>query len=88
LNRFGCLDPWNEVEAAAKVERDVGVALESWIRRQAVGDSIVIMPMAPVRDWFKWLEFSPAVSEAIDCTDPQRYTTTFAKARPRKRLIG
>jgi DNA primase len=34
------------------------------------------------------LEFSRSVAEAIERTDPQRYTTTFAKAgRERKILI-
>jgi DNA primase len=40
------------------------------------------MPIEPARDWSECLEFSRAVSAAIERTDPQRYTTKFTKARP------
>jgi bifunctional non-homologous end joining protein LigD len=46
------------------------------------------VPVKPSRDWSDCLEFSRAVSEAIERADPQTYTTAFAKAgRERKILI-
>lgn len=48
----------------------------------------VVMPVKPARDTTECLKFSRAVSDAIVGTNPQRYTTAFAKAgRERKILI-
>ena len=89
------LDPgpevaWKDVVAAAKVVRDVLMALklESWVKTTGGRGLHVVMPITPARDWSECLEFSRSVAEAIERTDPQRYTTTFAKAgRERKILI-
>ena len=89
------LDPgpevaWKHVATAAKVVRDVlkTLALESWVKTTGGRGLHVVMPIKPTRDWSECLTFSRAVSEAIERTDPQRYTTTFAKAgRERKILI-
>ena len=46
------------------------------------------MPIKPAREVAECLEFSRGVSDAIVRTDPQLYTTTFAKVgRERKILI-
>jgi bifunctional non-homologous end joining protein LigD len=89
------LDPgpqvaWKDVVAAAKVVRDVLMALEleSWVKTTGGRGLHVVMPITPARDWSECLEFSRSVAEAIERTDPQRYTTRFAKAgRARKILI-
>jgi bifunctional non-homologous end joining protein LigD len=89
------LDPgpevaWKDVVAAAKVVRDVlrALKLESWVKTTGGRGLHVVMPITPARDWSECLEFSRSVAEAIERTDPQRYTTTFAKAgRERKILI-
>jgi bifunctional non-homologous end joining protein LigD len=89
------LDPgpevtWTHVVAAAKVVRDVlkALKLEAWVKTTGGRGLHVVMPITPSRDWSECLGFSRAVSEAIERTDPQRYTTTFAKAgRERKILI-
>jgi bifunctional non-homologous end joining protein LigD len=89
------LDPgpevaWTHVVAAARVVRDVAkvLKLETWVKTTGGRGLHVVMPIKPSRDWSECLEFSRAVSEAIERTDPQRYTTTFAKAgRERKILI-
>jgi bifunctional non-homologous end joining protein LigD len=89
------LDPgsevtWKDVVSAAKVVRDVlaALALESWVKTTGGRGLHVVMPMKPARNWSECLEFSRAVAVAIERTDPQRYTTAFAKAgRERKILI-
>jgi bifunctional non-homologous end joining protein LigD len=48
----------------------------------------VVVPLVPHAGWSDCLEFSRALSEAIERTDPGTYTTQFAKAgRERKILI-
>lgn len=81
------LDPgpevaWKDVVAAAKVVRDVlsALKLESWVKTTGGRGLHVVIPITPARDWSECLEFSRSVAEAIERTDPQRYTTTFAKA--------
>jgi bifunctional non-homologous end joining protein LigD len=89
------LDPgpevaWKEVVAAATVVREVlkALDLESWVKTTGGRGLHVVMPIQRARDWSECLQFSRAVSEAIERTDPQRYTTTFAKAgREQKVLI-
>ena len=79
-NRFVWdLDPgpevaWKDVVAAAKVVRAVlrALALESWVKTTGGRGLHVVMPITPARDWSECLEFSRAVSEAIERTDPQR----------------
>jgi bifunctional non-homologous end joining protein LigD len=48
----------------------------------------VVVPIKPAREVSECLEFSRGVSDAIVRTDPQLYTTSFAKVgRERKILI-
>jgi bifunctional non-homologous end joining protein LigD len=88
------LDPgpevaWKDVVAGAKVVRDVlkALDLESWVKTTGGRGLHVVVPIAPARDWSDCLEFSRAVSEAIERTDPQRYTTTFAKAGRQQKIL-
>jgi bifunctional non-homologous end joining protein LigD len=88
------LDPgpevaWQDVVAGAKVVRDVlkALDLESWVKTTGGRGLHVVVPIAPARDWSECLEFSRAVSEAIERTDPQRYTTTFAKAGRQQKIL-
>jgi bifunctional non-homologous end joining protein LigD len=89
------LDPgpevtWKQVVAAATMVRDVleALELESWVKTTGGRGLHVVMPIKRARDWSECLEFSRAVSQAIERTDPHMYTTTFAKAgRERKILI-
>jgi bifunctional non-homologous end joining protein LigD len=81
------LDPgpevtWKEVVAAAKVVRDVlkALDLEAWVKTTGGRGLHVVLPITPARDWSECLEFSRAVADAIQRTDPQRYTTRFTKA--------
>jgi bifunctional non-homologous end joining protein LigD len=59
------LDPgpevaWKDVVAAAKVVRDVLIALklESWVKTTGGRGLHVVMPLTPARDWSECLEFS------------------------------
>lgn len=82
--------PWKEVVAAARVVRSVlqALKLESWVKTTGGRGLHVVMPVKPARDTTECLKFSRAVSDAIVGTNPQRYTTAFAKAgRERKILI-
>jgi bifunctional non-homologous end joining protein LigD len=89
------LDPgpavtWNQVVKAAGLVRAVlkTLGLTSWVKTTGGRGLHVVAPIKPARDVAKCLEFSRDVSEAIARTDPQLYTTTFAKlGRERKILI-
>jgi bifunctional non-homologous end joining protein LigD len=89
------LDPgpavtWKQVVKAAGLLRDVlkTLGLTSWVKTTGGRGLHVIVPITPARDVAKCLEFSRDVSEAITRTDPQLYTTTFAKlGREHKILI-
>lgn len=43
--------------------------------------------MTPAADWQACLDFSRAVAGAIEQHDPQRYTTAFAKAGRRRKIL-
>jgi bifunctional non-homologous end joining protein LigD len=89
------LDPgpeveWKHVVAAARVVRDVleTLGLSSWVKTTGGYGLHVVVPITPAHDWSECLEFARAVSEVIERTRPELYTTTFAKAgRERKILI-
>jgi len=89
------LDPgpevtWKQVVKAAGLVREVlkTLGLTSWVKTTGGRGLHVVVPIAPARIVAKCLEFSRDVSEAIARTDPQLYTTTFAKlGRERKILI-
>jgi len=89
------LDPgpevtWKQVAKTAGFVRAVlkSLGLMSWVKTTGGRGLHVVMPINPGRDVAQCLEFSRDVSEAISRTDPQLYTTTFAKlGRERKVLI-
>jgi bifunctional non-homologous end joining protein LigD len=47
----------------------------------------VVAPLVPHADWASCLDFSRALSEAIEGTDPELYTTQFAKAGREQRIL-
>jgi bifunctional non-homologous end joining protein LigD len=89
------LDPgpavtWKQVVKAAGLVRAVlkTLGLRSWVKTTGGRGLHVVVPIKPARQVAECLEFSRVVSDAIARTDPQLYTTTFAKlGRERKILI-
>jgi bifunctional non-homologous end joining protein LigD len=89
------LDPgpaitWKQVVKAAGLVRDVlkTLGLTSWVKTTGGRGLHIVVPIKPGPVVAKCLEFSRDISEAIARTDPQLYTTTFAKlGRERKILI-
>jgi bifunctional non-homologous end joining protein LigD len=89
------LDPgpdvtWKQVVIAAKLVRDVLATLEikSWVKTTGGRGLHVVVPLVPRRTVAACLEFSRAVAEAIEHTNPRAYTTKFPKVgRERKILI-
>jgi bifunctional non-homologous end joining protein LigD len=89
------LDPgpevtWKQVVKAARLVRAAlkTLGLNSWVKTTGGRGLHVILPIKPSRNVAACLEFSRNVSEAIARTDPQIYTTAFAKVgRERKVLI-
>jgi hypothetical protein len=62
------------------------LGLTSWVKPTGGLGLHVVVPIKPARDVAERLEFARDVSEAIACTEPQLYTTTFARlARERWR---
>ena len=88
------LDPgpevgWKPVVTAAALVRDVltTLGLASWVKTTGRRGLHVVVPITPERDWSACLAFARAVSEAIARTDPERYTTTFAKAGREEKVL-
>jgi bifunctional non-homologous end joining protein LigD len=89
------LDPgpavtWKQIVQAAGLVRAVlkRLGLTSWVKTTGGRGLHVVVPIKPAHDVAKCLEFSRHVAEAIARTDPQLYTTRFAKlGRERKILI-
>jgi bifunctional non-homologous end joining protein LigD len=89
------LDPgpdvsWKQVVTGARLVREVltTLKLRSWVKTTGGRGIHVVVPLKPRRTVAECLEFSRAVAEAIARTDPERYTTAFAKSgRERKILI-
>ena len=81
---------WKQVIEAARLVRTLlgNVGLESFPKTTGGNGLHIVVPLAPRAGWRECLEFSRALSEAIERHDPARYTTAFAKAgRERKILI-
>jgi bifunctional non-homologous end joining protein LigD len=89
------LDPgpdvsWQQVVRAAEFVREVltTVKLRSWVKTTGGRGLHVVVPLKRKRTVAECLAFSRAVGEMIVRSDPQGYTTTFARSgRDRKILI-
>jgi len=82
--------PWERVVDSARLVRKMleTVDLESFPKTTGGKGLHVVVPLVPRADWRQCLEFSRALSEAIERHDPALFTTAFAKAgRERKILI-
>ncbi len=81
------LDPGDEVgwpgvvTAARTVRRALdALGLDSFVKTTGGRGLHVVAPLVPSADWSDCLAFTRALAEAIARSDPERYTTTFAKA--------
>jgi bifunctional non-homologous end joining protein LigD len=89
------LDPgdrvgWPRVVEAARVVRRAleALDLESFVKTTGGRGLHVVVPLVPHADWSQCLDFSRALSEALERSAPEAYTTQFAKAgRGNKILI-
>jgi bifunctional non-homologous end joining protein LigD len=89
------LDPgpavtWKQIVKGAGLMRAVlrTLGLKLWVKTTGRRGLHVVAPIKPARQVVECLEFSRGVSDAITRTDPDLYTTTFAKlGRERKILI-
>ena len=89
------LDPgdqvtWPQVVKAARAVRAVLEALDlaSFVKTTGGRGLHVVVPMVPHADWTECLAFSRGLSEALERTRPELYTTEFARAgRSRKILL-
>ena len=89
------LDPgkdvtWTQIVEAGRTVRKALAALdlESFPKTTGGRGLHVVVPLTPHADWSACLDFSRALSEAIERSDPETYTTQFARAgRERKILI-
>jgi bifunctional non-homologous end joining protein LigD len=89
------LDPgdqvaWGQVVKAARTVRGVLEALDlaSFVKTTGGKGLHVVVPLVPQADWTECLAFSRALSEALERSQPELYTTEFAKAgRTRKILL-
>jgi bifunctional non-homologous end joining protein LigD len=80
---------WKQVVTAARLARDVleTLGLESWVKTTGGRGLHVVVPIRPDREWSECLRFARDLSEAITRTDPDRYTTAFAKAGREDKLL-
>ena len=88
------LDPgedvtWPEVMAAARSVRAAleALDLESWVKTTGGRGLHVVAPLQPHADWSECLEFSRGLSEALERAHPDRYTTEFAKAGRKRKIL-
>ena len=88
------LDPgeevtWPEVMAAARSVRAAleALDLESWVKTTGGRGLHVVAPLQPRADWSECLEFSRGLSKALERAHPDRYTTEFAKAGRKRKIL-
>ena len=88
------LDPgedvtWPEVMTAARSVRAAleALDLESWVKTTGGRGLHVVAPLQPHADWSECLEFSRGLSEALERAHPDRYTTEFAKAGRKRKIL-
>lgn len=81
---------WPAVVGAARLIRDLlaEVDLASFVKTTGGRGLHVVVPLVPRADWSACLEFARGVAEALERTQPDTFTTKFARAgRTRKMLI-
>jgi bifunctional non-homologous end joining protein LigD len=88
------LDPgenvsWPQVIAAARVVRRAleALDLESFPKTTGGRGLHIVVPLVPMADWAQCLVFSRALCEAIEAADSTRYTTQFAKAGRKNKIL-
>ena len=88
------LDPgaavgWPRVVEAARVVRKALAALdlESYCKTTGGRGLHVVTPLEPHADWSACLAFARALSEAIERTDPDAYTTRFKKRGRQNKIL-
>ena len=88
------LDPgeeikWDQVIAAARAVRSAleALDLESWVKTTGGRGLHVVAPLKPYAEWSACLEFCRGLSEALERAQPDRYTTEFAKAGRRRKIL-
>jgi bifunctional non-homologous end joining protein LigD len=81
--------PWPRVIQAARSVRATLLALdlESFVKTTGGRGLHVVVPLRPHADWAQCLAFSRALSEALERTDPEIYTTDFAKAGRASKIL-
>ena len=88
------LDPgenvkWTQVISAARLVRKVLAAteLESFVKTTGGRGLHVVAPITPTCDWSRCLEFSRSLSYMIEKSDPETFTTQFAKAGRESKIL-
>jgi bifunctional non-homologous end joining protein LigD len=88
------LDPGDDVtwprvvQCARVVQRALdALDLQSFPKTTGGRGLHVVVPLLADADWSECLEFSRALSEAIERTDREAYTTRFAKAGRRDKIL-
>jgi bifunctional non-homologous end joining protein LigD len=88
------LDPgpdvrWPAIVAAARQLREVlrVLKLESWVKTTGGRGLHVVVPLKPRLEWDACLEFSRRVAEIIVRSDPDRFTTAFAKTGRESKIL-
>lgn len=81
--------PWTDVIRAARMVRDAlgALDLESFVKTTGGRGLHVVVPLRPRADWAACLDFARALSVALERADPATYTTEFAKAGRRGRIL-
>jgi bifunctional non-homologous end joining protein LigD len=85
----GPLVSWKQVVKVATLVRDVlkTLGLRSWVKTTGGRGVHVVVPLKRKRTVTECLDFSRAISEAIEETDPRAYTTAFAKAGRERQIL-
>ena len=88
------LDPgervaWPDVVRAGRLVRKAleALDLESYPKTTGGRGLHVVVPLVPHADWSACLDFSRALSEAIERSDPAAFTTQFAKAGRENKIL-
>jgi bifunctional non-homologous end joining protein LigD len=88
------LDPgedvtWPGVVEAARVVRAAlqALGLKSWVKTTGGRGLHVVVPLVPAAEWNVCLDFSRRLAETIERSAPEKYTTNFAKAGRRRKIL-